>query len=288
MAPFFMPGPFLKPLLPLIFVILSANAHGAPAVTTPGCNNADYDETAAVRYVHDGDTLVLKDGRKLRLLGYNTPELGRDRRPPEPLAVESQQHLQQWISGSGSQIRLKYDFERRDRYGRALAHAFTQDGHSIAALMLQQGLAASLIMPPNLAFADCYAQAEQQARNMRLGVWSLPAYKPVALTDSVDLKGHKNRYTVLQAAVFEVEQDTKGLILWLGGYEFAVKVRLTIDNDDLPLFPLAQLKKSQGRKLEARGWLHRQNDEWNMRIRHPSNLQIGSQSVTNQRPSATP
>jgi micrococcal nuclease len=281
MAPFFMPGPLLKSLLLLPLLIVGLQAAASPAA----CNSPAYDETVTVRHVHDGDTVVLTDGRKLRLLGYNTPEVARDRRPAEPLAIAAQQQLQQWIAAGKARLQLKFDHERQDHYGRTLAHAFTQDGHSISHLMLQQGLATSLIMPPNLAFADCYTEAESQARTQALGVWTLPSYQPVALTD---LKKHKDRYTVLQARVFELDQDTHGLNVWLGGYEFATKIRIFIHNDDLALFPLQQVKNSKGRLLEVRGWLHLQKKGWTMRLRHPSNLQISDlqikeQSVTNQR-----
>jgi len=40
----------------------------------PACPADSFDETTTVRYIHDGDTLHLKDGRKVRLIGINTPE----------------------------------------------------------------------------------------------------------------------------------------------------------------------------------------------------------------------
>jgi micrococcal nuclease len=38
-------------------------------------------QRVGLRYVSDGDTLVLSDGRRLRLIGINTPERGRDGKP---------------------------------------------------------------------------------------------------------------------------------------------------------------------------------------------------------------
>ena len=35
-------------------------------------------ETATVRHVVDGDSVILTDGRQIRLIGINAPELGRD------------------------------------------------------------------------------------------------------------------------------------------------------------------------------------------------------------------
>src|SRR5687768_6082587 len=73
------------------------------------CVPPDSAETVTVRHVHDGDTLILEDKRKLRLLGYNTPEVARRDHPAEPLAVAARERLTYWIEAGGRQIRLQYD-----------------------------------------------------------------------------------------------------------------------------------------------------------------------------------
>ena len=69
-----------------LFLLLT----GSPvfAQTLPSsCSNSlatvQYDEIAVVDYIHDGDTLRLRDGRRVRLIGINTPELTRDNKPAE-------------------------------------------------------------------------------------------------------------------------------------------------------------------------------------------------------------
>ncbi|HEX5055703.1 MAG TPA: thermonuclease family protein [Gammaproteobacteria bacterium] len=226
-------------------------------------------ESIGIRHVHDGDTLILEDERRLRLLGFNTPEIERRERPAEPLGMQAREQLVQWIENSGRRIRLQYDAEGKDRYGRTLAHAFLEDGRSIAELMLEAGLATTLIIPPNLQHASCYAEAEQKARAQKRGVWALPSHQPVGLEE---LRYHRDRYTVLRSRVLKLEQNVKGFIIWLGTYENAVRVYIAAD--DLELFPQKRLKTLAGHEVEIRGWLHRRDKVWTMQLRHPAQFDI--------------
>ncbi|HEY3488317.1 MAG TPA: thermonuclease family protein [Gammaproteobacteria bacterium] len=250
----------------LLILILPVTAESAAIQ----CPTPEFDETVTVRYVQDGDTLILGDERKLRLLGYDTPEIERRGRAAQPLGHEARQQLSLWIAGSSQQIGLQYDVERKDRYGRMLAHAFLKNGYSIAALMLQDGLAASLIIPPNMENAGCYMDAEDQARAQKRGIWKLPAYQVATLTR---LESHRDRYTVLQAKVSALEQNNRGFILRLGSPDTS-EVEVFIENPDLELFLQTQLKTLQGREIEVRGWLHRRHKVWTLQLRHPSNLKI--------------
>lgn len=228
-------------------------------------------ETADIRHVHDGDTLILEDKRKLRLLGYNAPEIAHRERPAEPLGTEARERLAQWIEQSGQRIRLQYDTELKDRYGRVLAHAFLADGRNLAELMLQSGLATGLIIPPNLRHADCYGEAEQQARARRQGIWELPSYQPA---DLKRLGTQRNRYTILRARVLALEQNTGGFVIWVGADDQSPRVRVFIASDDLELFPRRRFKSLTGREIEVRGWLHRRDKTWTMRLRHPASLDL--------------
>jgi micrococcal nuclease len=262
-----LPKRFRSFIRALLLVTVTAGSGGAPADCPSAPRTA---ETVVVRHVHDGDTLILEDERKLRLLGYNSPEIARRERPGEPLGAEARERVAQWIEEGGRRIRLQYDAEHKDRYGRVLAHAFLGDGRNIAELMLQAGLAASLIIPPNLQYAGCYAAAERRARAQRLGVWELPSHQPA---DLKRLATHRNRYTVLRARVLELEQNTAGFVLWLGSYELE-RVRVFIAAEDLELFPRRRFKTLTGREIEVRGWLHKRNKTWTMQLRHPVSLDI--------------
>ena len=62
-------------------------------------------ETATVRHVVDGDSVILADDRPVRLIGINAPEFGRDGRPDEPLAVAARERLRELAQGRSVQLR---------------------------------------------------------------------------------------------------------------------------------------------------------------------------------------
>ena len=135
----------------------------AAAVTYPECRAGHYDERAKVRYVIDGDTVVLTDGRKVRIIGIDTPELGHDGRPDQPYARQARRYLAGILHAPHNEIELAYDRDRYDHYHRTLAHVFLPDGSNIDALILARGLATPLVIPSNLAFLNCYSGRAEKA-----------------------------------------------------------------------------------------------------------------------------
>ncbi len=197
--------------------------------------------------VVDGDTLRLHDGRLLRLIGVNTPELGRDGRPHQPLAMEARRALQQLL-GADSRIYYLPGEEPRDRYGRLLASVYSQPagGHAGAAL-LSQGLAWQVVVPPNVALADCLAAAEAEARAAGRGVWALAAYRPRSVTS---LAAGEGGFMRLRGRVSAVAESRRAWWLELDG---ALSLRL--DKRDLERFGAPELQGWRGRELNVRGWV---------------------------------
>jgi endonuclease YncB( thermonuclease family) len=79
-------------------------------------------ELVQVARVSDGDTLKLQDGRSVRVLGINAPEIVHGNRPGQPLGRESRAAAQAFIDASKGKVRLGFERETHDHYGRFLAH----------------------------------------------------------------------------------------------------------------------------------------------------------------------
>ena len=126
---------------------------------------------SAVAKVHDGDTLRLEDGRLVRLIGIDTPELGRDGKPDKPFAREAKTALQQLVESGGRRILLRPGIDPLDRYKRTLGHAYTPDGRSLSAALLRQGVGYQAMVAPNLTHLECYREAEREARKASRGLW---------------------------------------------------------------------------------------------------------------------
>ena len=142
------------------------------------CGPDRVDEKVQYTYVYDGDTIELKDGRKLRFIGINTPEIGHNESPPQPYAVKARKVLISLLAHNKT-LQLRFDAERHDKYNRLLAHVFLSDGSSVAARLLEQGLATTLVIPPNVWNQTCYSEIEHKAMAQKKGLWSLPEYQPV-------------------------------------------------------------------------------------------------------------
>ncbi len=222
------------------------------------------DASVAVSYIYDGDTVQLTDGRKVRFIGINTPEIDHDGGASEPFSHAARKRLQQLIGDSS--IRLRYGKERTDRYGRLLAHPYLADGRSINVLLLQEGLATSLAVPPNTGNHACYHAAEHQAREQRLGIWAHSRYRPVS---PADLPRGKPGYRLVEGVIEQVVESRNSI--WL---ELAGPMALRIARKDLVNFTDWTLLELVGRRVIVRGWPRLSKGKWRMSLRHPAAMEI--------------
>ena len=121
-------------ILVLIGLGVALSAPARPSSLEPG------GEAKAVEIV-DGDTLVLEDGRQVRLVGIQAPKLplGRPDFEPWPLAEVARDELTELALGRD--LELQYGGRRLDRYGRLLAHLYDRNGLWIQGELLARGMA---------------------------------------------------------------------------------------------------------------------------------------------------
>ncbi|VEE14021.1 thermonuclease family protein [Ectopseudomonas mendocina] len=196
-----------------------------------------------VRQVVDGDTVRLVDGRSIRLIGINTPELGRKGRSDEPYAVQAKRRLQALVDASDGRVGLLYGAQRKDRYGRTLAHLYDRQGRNLEAQLLGEGLGFMVAVAPNSALVTCQAQAERLARSKRLGVWRDEQVKTAGQLRS-------GGFALLGGRVTSVQRNRGGLWIDLDGGRV-----LRVAPELLGEFDLPALQKLKGRRVEARGWV---------------------------------
>lgn len=237
---------------------------GNPVVQA-ACPPDRLDTQAQVRHVIDGDTLILSDNRHIRLIGINTPELGRDGKPPQSGADRARRELRQLVNQADGRIGLRYGSDRKDRYGRTLAHAFLPDGRSLSAELLARGLGFPVIIAPNTWHHGCYQSQAEQARRAGLGVWSDPAWAPrSSYALAADTRGFQRIIGVIE----RVGESRSAVWLNLAG-NFAIR----IPREDLGYFPRQDWNQWRGRRVEVSGWVYRVRDELRMNVHHPDTLQ---------------
>lgn len=119
-------------------------------------------EDARVKFIVDGDTLVLEDGRKVRLLGIDTPEVG------EVYYDEATDRLRELVDGRD--VILKRDISNTDKYGRILRHIYLEDVW-INAQMIEEGYAKMVTYPPDVFHIDAFRQLQRDAIANSRGLW---------------------------------------------------------------------------------------------------------------------
>jgi len=166
-------------------------------------------------------------------------------------------------------LSLQFGKERQDHYGRLLAHAFLGSGENVAVLMLQQGYATTLVVPPNTAAADCYQQIEREARSAGRGLWQLAAYQAQeAETLPRDTRG----FRIVQGRVASIQRARYQLTVALEGI---LAARISIK--DLGNFDPDFLENLAGRRVELRGWVKPGPDGIGVRVRHPAALSLAGE-----------
>ena len=130
------------------------------------------DRTYVVERVIDGDTLLLRGGERVRLLGVDTPETVHPRLPVQPFGPEASRYTERRVEGKA--VRLGFDKERRDRYGRMLAYVYVDDSLLNEELIREGYSEAQLQYPYRSEMKRIFRAAEAEAREANRGIWSVP------------------------------------------------------------------------------------------------------------------
>lgn len=215
-----------------------------------------------VRRVIDGDTLVLADGRHVRFIGINAMELGHDGGTDQPYAAAARDRVQRLISQGGGKLRLRIGSEAYDEHGRTLAYLFVGT-HDLGLQLIREGLAVLVAVPPDLAHLPCYQDAEAEARDHHLGIWSQAS--PL-VTDAAHADMTPGAFPIVHGTVTGVVKNSAGLRLMLDD-----RLPLWISNPDLARFTVnpADLK---GRQVLVRGWLREYRGRPELDVHAPAAL----------------
>ena len=126
-----------------------------------------------VTRIVDGDTIHVDLGgtdETVRYIGIDTPESVKPGTPVECFAKKASARNRALLQGTD--VKLVFDVERRDRYGRLLAYVYrADDGTFVNAALVRDGYARTLTVPPNVRYADRFAKLQTEAREHDRGLW---------------------------------------------------------------------------------------------------------------------
>jgi len=122
-----------------------------------------------VKRVNDGDTILLEDGQNVRYIGINAPEIDHDNKKAEHFGYKANVFNKKLLTSK--KVRLEFDLERYDQYGRLLAYVFLQDGTFVNKVMIEQGCAYFLSRKPNIRYGQVLFKSQRKAMSAKKGIW---------------------------------------------------------------------------------------------------------------------
>ena len=126
-----------------------------------------------VARVIDGDTLeISRDGKfeRIRLIGVDCPEVPGNTVNPDSHGWRATMFVHDLIQPD-PQVRLRFDAEREDKYGRTLAYVYLPDGSMLNEELMRHGWAKVMRIAPNTKHAKDFAKLESEARSEAKGIW---------------------------------------------------------------------------------------------------------------------
>lgn len=238
----------------------------------------------------DGDTLVLDNGREVRLKGIQAPKLplGRSGFEAWPLAEEAKARLEELAKGRPAQLR--YGGARGDRHGRILAHVFVQQmGRDIwlQNVMLDEGLARVYTFKDNRACAAELLASERMARAGERGIWADPFYAVRDAANADGLNRLAGRFEIVEGTV-QSAALVRGRLYLNFGADYRSDFTVTVGERDIRVFrqddrwaALLQgeqdhsrgLEHLNGERVRVRGWLSRNNGP-EIVVTHPEQIEF--------------
>jgi micrococcal nuclease len=147
----------------------------ALTVKPPSCSTRHYETLppatkraqvgCTVGRVSDGDTFRCTDGRRVRLIGVDSPESRQ-----QPYGAEARKALLGLLP-AGATVRLESDVVPTDRYGRVLAYVWA-GAILVNEAMVRDGWAVLYTVPPNVKYVERFTRAQSEARARGTGLWS--------------------------------------------------------------------------------------------------------------------
>jgi len=149
----------------ILVLVASALGDGSPVVQDEPIRSEQQPQTpefAVVASVIDGDTIDLRSGERVRLIGIDTPERG------ESGHEAARERLAQLVLSRN--VRLVRDTNDRDQYRRLLRYVYI-DEVFVNELLVSEGLARQFPFGEDRMFQEQIAAAEAFAKEQNIGMW---------------------------------------------------------------------------------------------------------------------
>ena len=240
--------------IPLLFV---STLLLAPFIThADDCAPKKIDVWVKASFALSGDTIIIQN-KQYRLIGVEAPQIEKKQKfytTGQPLAKESQANLNTILANHNLNVGVEYDQKRSDEFYRTYVHLYVKEGDKIVnlqKLVLESGLALAQSEPPNELHQQCYYQAEKDARQNKVALWSLAEKRPdlnYPIAPSSNITTDDEGYHIYRGKIVKVDKSSNNYILNMD------TTGIRIREADWDRFNYDELEKLEGKVIEARGF----------------------------------
>jgi hypothetical protein len=201
---------------------------------------------ATAATVRDSGTLMLSDGRELKLAGIDA-------------AAGSREILQ--LIAVGQPLRLERLGPEQDRYGRVVAYAFPGESRqSLQDTLLAQGRARVSTRIGAKSCAEALLTIERAARAEKRGLWADPNFAPIRAENLSGLQAEKGHFALVEGKVLSVRESGATIYVnfgrrWTTDFTVIILKRQQRTFVDAGVEP----KKLEGRRIRVRGWIEQRS-----------------------------
>jgi endonuclease YncB( thermonuclease family) len=216
--------------------------------------------TGAVTSVVDGRTLVLDDGREVRLAAI---EVAAEN---EPGGESAKAALEALTAGRRIEVRAAGDKPETDRYGRLFGHVYVANDNAerwVEAELIAGGHARVAARVGERACAIALLARERAARTGNLGLWADPYYGVRPADDAAAVAAERGRFAIVEGKVLSVRES--GATIYVNfGRRWSQDFTVTIAKRNESAFTSAGLepKRLQGRRVRVRGYVEQRGGPW--------------------------
>ncbi|MET0432482.1 MAG: thermonuclease family protein [Hyphomicrobium sp.] len=267
-----------------LVVPMSATADPAPA---PSPCALEPGPVRTVTRIVDGETIVLDDGKVVRLIGALAPR-ARDADavsgawPPELDTVKALSDLV-----LAKRVKLAFAGRRSDRYGRELAQMFVIDqGREdwVQGFLLAGGYARAYGLPESFTCARELMAHEAEARRKRLGIWSNGVYRVLPADHPGEIMKQRGKYERVTGTIVSVGRTKSATYLnfskdWRSDFTARIDKKVLAANPEFD----RSLDGLANKTVVVRGWIERRNGPL-IDIADPSQLESPDDAVPTEAP----
>jgi len=230
-------------------------------------------EEVYITKVIDGDTIKTKNGKTIRLIGIDTPEINWDSGTADFYGYKALKFTNKYLLNK--KVYLEFDQDKKDDYDRQLAYIYLQNGDFFNAKLLANGYAHILTVEPNNKYENKLKEIAKKAREEKIGIWK----KVEQFSDRLDTISWKDaekyygKNVIVKGKIVNTYKAEE--VTFLNFSEnYSETLTIVIFNDDLNKFAVEVNKYFKNKRVKVMGKIKKYDNAPEIIITDPTSILI--------------